>query len=121
MPTRLGKVFSSFFRALRRQRLDDTTGFGPNWAGSASWRESSAPRRREGQHKAAAGPSSEGDGSNITTCPIGTSQPSQPHNPLCAECSAEQRRLFWMEAFGGGFFFVAVAAMLYLLGRWYVG
>jgi hypothetical protein len=44
-----------------------------------------------------------------------------PRRALCGRCRAEQFRLLCAEAIGGGFFFVSLAALLYLLGRWYAG
>jgi hypothetical protein len=40
---------------------------------------------------------------------------------LCRRCRLEQRRLFWLEAAGAGFFFAALASLLYLLGRLFAG
>jgi hypothetical protein len=66
-------------------------------------------------------PSLQEGGPDAGTCPLCAARPSEPRQPLCSRCRTEQRRLFWIEAFGGGFCFAAVAALLYLLGRWYAG
>ncbi len=53
-----------------------------------------------------------------TLCDI---EPPAPGKRLCRKCRAEQGKLLLLEAVGGGFCFVAVAVLLYLLGRWYAG
>jgi hypothetical protein len=54
-------------------------------------------------------------------CPLCGEEAPAPPRCLCRQCRAAQFRLLCAEAVGAGFFFVGLAILLYLIGRWYAG